>query len=113
MMIPFSDSSDEEDLSILLLNAMYSPKFTVERKRFLLDNLSDLECKQLFRFEKGDLERLCSALNVAQSYRCGQGTRVSGFEVLVIMLRRLSFPNRWCDLAPLFRRPEPELSLYI
>ena len=43
------DSSDEEDLSILLLDAMYSPKFTVERKRFSLDNLSDLECEQLFR----------------------------------------------------------------
>ena len=43
------DSSDEEDLSILLLDAMYSPKFTVKRKRFSLDNLSDLECEQLFR----------------------------------------------------------------
>ena len=29
----------------------------------------------------------------------------------MILLRRLSYPNRWCDLVPIFGRTEPELSM--
>ena len=44
-------------------------------------------------------------------YQCEQGTKATGLEALLIMLRRLSFPNRWCDLVQLFGRAEPELSI--
>ena len=63
-----------------------------------------------FRFEKGDLERLRSALVIPEVYRCETGTKASGMEALLIMLHRLSYLNSWCDLAPLFGRAEPELS---
>lgn len=36
-----------------------------------------------------------------------------GFEALLILLRRLTYPNRLCDLCQLFRRPEPELSMIV
>ena len=62
------------------------------------------------RFEKNELERLKNALNLPDFYRCEQGTKATGMEALLIMLRRLSFPNRWCDLVSLFGRAEPELS---
>ena len=29
----------------------------------------------------------------------------------MIMLQRLSYPNRWCELVPLFGRAEQELSV--
>ena len=32
-------------------------------------------------------------------------------EALLIMLRRLTYPNRWCDLVRIFGRAEPELSV--
>ena len=32
-------------------------------------------------------------------------------EALLILLRRMSYPNRWYDLCPLFGRTEPELSI--
>ena len=43
-------------------------------------------------------------------YHCTQKTAATGREALLI-LRRLSYPNRWCDLVPLFGRSESELSL--
>lgn len=65
----------------------------------------------LLRFRKSDLERLCSAQHLPDKYICNQGTAATGMEALFIMLRRLTYPNRWCDLAPVFGRAEPELSI--
>lgn len=55
--------------------------------------------------------RLCCALRLPQKYVCRKGTSASGIEALMILLRRLSYPNRWCDLVPLFGRAVPELSV--
>ena len=57
------------------------------------------------------MERLLSALDIPASYICSQRTHATGMEALMILLRRLSFPARWCDLVPVFGRSEPELSL--
>ena len=65
----------------------------------------------LFRFLRDDLERLAIALNLPEKYICSQGTIATGMEALLILLRRLSYPNRWCDLIPLFGRSESELSI--
>ena len=55
--------------------------------------------------------RLSSALQLPPKYVCRNGTSASGMEALMILLRRLSYPNRWGDLVPLFGRAEPELSV--
>ena len=34
-------------------------------------------------------------------------------EGLLVLLRRLCYPNRWYDLVPLFGRIEPELSVIL
>ena len=57
------------------------------------------------------MEHLCNALNLPQKYKCIQGTSATGMEALMILLRRLSYPNRWCELVPLFGRAEEELSV--
>ncbi|KAL3207797.1 hypothetical protein MRX96_039509 [Rhipicephalus microplus] len=36
--------------------------------------------------------------------RSAQGVVVLGEEALLMTLRRLAYPNRWCDLEPLFGR---------
>ncbi len=64
-----------------------------------------------YRFLKDDLVRLGSALQLPPKYVCRNGTSASGMEALMILLRRLSYPNRWGDLVPLFGRAEPELSV--
>ena len=68
-------------------------------------------CNSCFRFQKGDMQRLLEALNLQDQYICEQGTTASGMESLMIMLRRLSYPNRWTDLAPVFGRTVYEPSL--
>ena len=55
-------------------------------------------------------ERLAAALQL-QTYTCHQRTVCPAAEALLILLRRLAYPNRWCELAKLFGRAEPELSM--
>ena len=67
--------------------------------------------KFILRFAKDDLERLYAALAIPEAYTCGQGTKATGMEALMILLRRLSYPNRLSDLVQLFGRSQSELSL--
>ena len=65
----------------------------------------------IYRFAKDDMSRLASALALPELYVCSQGTRATGMEALMVLLRRLAYPSRWCDLVSLFGRTEPELSM--
>ena len=55
--------------------------------------------------------RLATALSLPDKYTCSQGTTATGVEALMVMLRRLSYPDRLCDLVALFGQSESELSL--
>lgn len=68
-----------------------------------------LVCNCRLRFQKKDMQRLVEALNLPDQYICEQGTNAPGMESLMIMLRRLSYPNRWTDLVQVFGRTEYEL----
>ena len=63
------------------------------------------------RFPKGDMYRLKETLEIPENYICSQRTIATGMEALMILLHRFSYPNRWCDLVPMFGRSESELSL--
>lgn len=63
------------------------------------------------RFSKGDMEKLRDALQLPANYICSQGTNATRMEALMILLRRLAYPNRWSDLVPVFGRTVSELSL--
>ena len=62
------------------------------------------------RFSKEDMVRLSVALNIPKYYICPQGTKATGMEALMLMLRRLVYPNRLSDLVSFFGLTEPELS---
>ena len=64
-----------------------------------------------YGFLKDDLVHLDSALQLPPKYVCRTGTSASRIEALMILLWRLSYPNRWGDLVPLLGRAEPELSV--
>ncbi|KAH7940669.1 hypothetical protein HPB49_003534 [Dermacentor silvarum] len=66
--------------------------------------------RQQFRFEKVDFDELLSALLLPESVRSAQNVNVSGREALCITLRRLAYPNRWCDLEPIFGRHSSVMS---
>ena len=67
----------------------------------------------VLRFSKHDLKVLHDALSIPAVYKCPNGTVAGGLEALLILLRRVTYPNRLCDLCQLFGRPEPELSMII
>ena len=62
------------------------------------------------RFSKEDMLRLSAALAIPDKYTCASGTTATGMEALMIVLRRLAYPNRLCELTKLFGRSPPELS---
>ncbi|XP_078378299.1 uncharacterized protein LOC144661419 isoform X1 [Oculina patagonica] len=57
------------------------------------------------------MPRLLDALEIPEYYICSQRTNATGMEALMILLGRLAYPNRWCDLVTIFGRTESELSL--
>ena len=123
-------SSSDEDLDTLFLDTLFKPTLKVGHRlnfQALTDNSERIE---MFRFvQNTEAVRLfChwhSSINLyvvflmsvlmflrsPNKYRCTQGTTATGKEALMIMLRRLTYPNRWSDLVPLFGRNDSKLSL--
>lgn len=104
-------SSSEDDLDELLLEFMFPQQNDANYPRINLQDVPDIQCEAMFRFPKGDMERLRDALQLPANYICSQGTIATGMEALMILLRRLAYPNRWSDLVPVFGRTVSELSL--
>ena len=66
--------------------------------------------QSLSRFSKEDMVHLSVALGIPKYCICPQGTKATGMEALMLMLRSFAYPSRLCDLVPLFGRTEQELS---
>lgn len=84
-----SDSDEEEEMEWLYIQLSFfsnrdkGPQFTMEE-------CSEEEFTQLFRFGKSGFERLLLGLHVPTEYRCVQKTTATGKEALLILLRRLT-----------------------
>ncbi|XP_078364346.1 uncharacterized protein LOC144648756 [Oculina patagonica] len=107
-----SSSSDEDDLDLLLFGFLFPLKTGGDNvPKLNLEDVSEDQCERMFRFQKDDMPRLLDALEIPEYYICSQRTNATGMEALMILLRRLAYPNRWCDLVTIFGRTESELSL--
>ncbi|XP_069109973.1 uncharacterized protein [Argopecten irradians] len=98
-----------EDDELLLLSTIRKAE-DVSMPKFSLEDLTDEQCLNLFRFSKDDLYIVCQALNIPMKITCSNGTVCTGLEGFCILLRRLSYPCRLEDLRPLFGRSAAELS---
>ena len=80
---------------------------------FNLEEISDDDCLAEFRFQKNDIPRLVTALQLPDEIQCGiyHDLRVSSVEALCVTLKRLAFPCRYSDMMPRFARPVPQLSM--
>ncbi|RUS77041.1 hypothetical protein EGW08_015198 [Elysia chlorotica] len=76
---------------------------------FNLDNCTDEQCLQMFRFRKSDLNRLCICRDLGDFVVTLNGLKVPAIEALCIFLRRMVYPNRLGDIAPTFRRNVQQL----
>ena len=57
---------------------------------------------------------MANNLCIPKTYCCQNGTVARGMEpIILLLLRRMTYPNRLLDLCQLFGRPEPELSMIV
>ena len=80
---------------------------------FNLEEISDDDCLAEFRFQKNDIPRLVTALQLPDEIQCGMyhDLRVSSVEALCVTLKRLAFPFWYSDMMHGFARPVPQLSM--
>ena len=74
-------------------------------------NKDHTDCKADFRVEKVDIPILVKALRVPPIFKCANGTICDGTEGLCAVLKRFSYPCRYSDMIPIFRRSVSELSI--
>ncbi|KAK3087535.1 hypothetical protein FSP39_007238 [Pinctada imbricata] len=75
-----------------------------------LQDISDSQYKQLFRFDRPGLLEIQSAMGFPEFMSCPNRTKFNIMEGLHVLIRRLSYPNRLEDLSFLFGRTKFELS---
>ena len=71
--------------------------------------LPDCMFVQFFRFERFDIDRLLAALRLPDFVSSGR-RHVPALRCLLIVLRRLAYPCRWCELEDLFHMDTPAMS---
>lgn len=98
------DDSDE----LLLLSLCKEDKCTFPGLQ--IDDLTDEQCRSLFRFTKADIEALCHALHIPEKIVCSNRTTVTGFDGICILLGRFAYPCRLEDLEAIFGRSMTEIS---
>ncbi|XP_049523923.1 uncharacterized protein LOC125945714 [Dermacentor silvarum] len=67
-----------------------------------VDQVEPTLFRQQFRFEKRDLSELVRLLLIPDKICSAQKVTVVGRDALCLLLRRLAYPNRWCDLQEIF-----------
>lgn len=84
--------------------------YSTEFEKLNIDEMSDEQFEKFCRFEKQDIPRLVEGFRLPDKIICPDRTTATSFEAVLITLRRLVYPNRLCDLEPVFGRPSCALS---
>ncbi|GAV09608.1 hypothetical protein RvY_19113 [Ramazzottius varieornatus] len=78
---------DEEEL--IICTASSAEERNLPRTTVDLDNMTLKQCRENFRFEMDDLERLCTVLRIPDTVTLGNGIKCSGMEILRMALSRM------------------------
>ncbi|GAV10024.1 hypothetical protein RvY_19514 [Ramazzottius varieornatus] len=98
---------DEEELVHL---SQLSEQAKMRPGDFDLDTISNQVCLEDFRFSKSQLFLLQHALEIPDIMYTDSHHIIPGMEALCLLLKRLAFPNRLCDLEKIFGRNRTVLS---
>ena len=104
-------NEDDDLMDFLLFNAETRSSYNSAWPRLNLETMSDTQIVNNFRFQLDDLPRLQRALAIPDTMKFSERTVSSGLEALCVVLRRLAYPNRLCDLEQLFGRPKCSISV--
>ncbi|KAH9133804.1 hypothetical protein LEN26_006985 [Aphanomyces euteiches] len=77
--------------------------------RFDVLAISDTDCERKFRFDRNGITELTHLLKVPLVLVTEAGDRCSGIKGLCILLNRLSYPRRYCDMIATFGRSRESL----
>ena len=72
-----------------------------------------MEFVKNFRFQKGDIMHVCDAMGLEQVYHSTTKLKWQHVKGLCMLIRWLAYPNRLCELHPLFGRHVTEMSVII
>lgn len=79
--------------------------------RIDINSFSEQELRDNFRFKHvDDIKKLRILLGIPNELRTESRLVANGDEALCLVLRRLCYPNRYCDLERMFGRDRTELS---
>ena len=108
---------EEDDLLLLVLALEEDVELTnykfnqVIGQRLRLEELDDEKCLPRFRFTKAELKDLHRRFRLPEKMTAPCRTTWTGMEGLLVVLRRLCYPNRLGDLCEEFGRSKPVLSM--
>lgn len=100
-------NDDDNSLYYMYLSTLKDKR---TRKVFDINGFSAEESIAMFRFEPEDIQRIVKIFNFQAKIKTSCGRTCESTEALCILLRRLAYPNRLCDLCGIFDRDKPELS---
>ncbi|XP_064631647.1 uncharacterized protein LOC135489941 [Lineus longissimus] len=107
--------SDDDDLLVYSLEDVKpsSSTFDPTYNRFNINQITDEQAKVMFRFTKEQITQMVVALGIPPVYKAADRSIVTGHDGLRMLLRRLVYPNRLCELDKEFGRPKSVLSAII
>lgn len=110
-----AEDDDDELLDILILWKIYkyqSLNYPIEEK-FCYESIPNYQFYKLFRFQREDFEYLYTKLKFPTFITNQNRTTAGGRDVLLMVLRRLSYPVRLNDLKQMFHRSISSISMFI
>ncbi|XP_055341969.1 uncharacterized protein LOC129590658 [Paramacrobiotus metropolitanus] len=106
------DEFEPEEIALFLaFHDQEKSEQKASRKKFALQDISDQQCVDWFRFQREDIELLRKELLIPDVVRTESGSICEGTEALCILLRRLAYPCRYTDLTIIFHRSITELCM--
>lgn len=101
---------DEEVEDAILWHVLNRQEGQQHNLQFDLNQLTNDEVKENFRFQREDLDRLRRLLGIPDQIQTESRNVVDGVTGLAILLRRFAYPNRWKDLRSFFHLSPQSLS---
>ena len=110
-LLTFCGEEDEFDMLLMAYCNHYILNARLPLAKLTIDSFCELEFVKVFRFTKGDFGRLLALLQFSDRVDVGSRYNVSGEECLLVLLGRLVYPGRLCQLARFFNRSKSALSI--
>lgn len=106
-------SQDDIEYLLLLFKSNNCKRDSLFYNKIDTELISCFLFKEYFRFERDDIPKLLRCLHFPVQIRIKNRSVETGRNVLLMTLRRLSYPNRLSELVNFFSRSRGELSQFI